>query len=49
MKQSLRPGISNVKRFSVDRDRTILFASANEEFTDRPEPLEILSLLESGR
>ncbi|MGA3088236.1 MAG: peroxiredoxin-like family protein [Terriglobales bacterium] len=35
--------------FVVDRDRTILFASANEEFTDRPEPLEILSLLESGR
>jgi fluoroacetyl-CoA thioesterase len=25
MKQSLRPGISNVKRFSVDRDRTITF------------------------
>ena len=25
MKQSLRPGISNVKRFSVDRDRTISF------------------------
>jgi fluoroacetyl-CoA thioesterase len=25
MKQSLRPGIANVKRFSVDRDRTISF------------------------
>ena len=25
MKQSLRPGISKVKRFSVDRDRTISF------------------------
>jgi fluoroacetyl-CoA thioesterase len=25
MKQSLRPGISNVKCFSVDRDRTITF------------------------
>ena len=25
MKQSLRQGISNVKRFSVDRDRTITF------------------------
>jgi len=25
MKQSLRPGIANVRRFSVDRDRTISF------------------------
>lgn len=25
MKQSLRPGMTNVKRFSVDRDRTISF------------------------
>lgn len=25
MKQSLRPGMANVKRFSVDRDRTISF------------------------
>src|ERR1700734_645944 len=25
MKQSLRPGIANIKRFSIDRDRTISF------------------------
>lgn len=29
--------------FVVDRDGTILFASANEDYTDRPEPMEILS------
>jgi peroxiredoxin len=29
--------------FVIDRDGTILFASANEDYTDRPEPLEILS------
>jgi peroxiredoxin len=29
--------------FVIGRDRTILFASANEDYTDRPEPLEILS------
>ena len=28
--------------FIVDRDRTILYASANEDYTDRPEPAEIL-------
>ena len=32
--------------YIVDRDRTILFASANEDYTERPEPLEILSFLE---
>jgi peroxiredoxin len=35
--------------FVVDRNSTILFASANEDFTDRPEPSEILSILEGGR
>lgn len=29
--------------FVIDRDGTILFALANEDYTDRPEPLEILS------
>ena len=33
--------------FVVDRDGSILFASANEDYTDRPEPLEILSVVES--
>jgi peroxiredoxin len=33
--------------YVVDRDGTILFASANEDYTERPEPLEILSLLET--
>ena len=33
--------------FVVDRDGTILFASANEDYTERPEPLEILSVVES--
>jgi peroxiredoxin len=34
--------------FVVDRDGTILFASASEDYTDRPEPLEILSAVETG-
>jgi peroxiredoxin len=28
--------------FIIDRDGTILFASAHEDYMDRPEPLEIL-------
>ncbi len=32
--------------YVIDRDGTVLFASANEDYTDRPEPLEILSVLE---
>jgi peroxiredoxin len=35
--------------YIVDRDGTILFASANEDYTERPEPLEILSTLERLR
>jgi peroxiredoxin len=35
--------------FVIDRDGTILFASANEDYTNRPEPLEILSVLENPR
>jgi peroxiredoxin len=33
--------------FVIDRDGTILFAAANEDYTERPEPLEILSVVES--
>jgi peroxiredoxin len=32
--------------FILDRDGSILFSSANEDYTDRPEPLEILSAVE---
>jgi peroxiredoxin len=32
--------------YVVERDGTILFASANEDYTERPEPLDVLSLLE---
>ncbi len=32
---------------AIDRDGTILFASANEDYMERPDPLEILSVLES--
>ncbi len=31
--------------FIVDRDSTIRFASANEDYSDRPEPMEILNSL----
>ena len=32
--------------YILDRDGTVLFASVNEDYTERPEPLEILSILE---
>ena len=32
--------------YIIDRDGTILFASADEDYKERPEPLEILSKLE---
>jgi peroxiredoxin len=35
--------------FVVERDGTILFAAANEDYTERPEPLEILSVVEVAR
>jgi peroxiredoxin len=35
--------------FVIDRDETLLFASANEDYADRPEPLEILSVVEVSR
>lgn len=34
--------------FVIDRDGTILFAAAHEDYTERPEPLEILSIAESS-
>ncbi len=33
--------------FILDRDGTILYASANEDYTERPEPNEIIRLLQS--
>ena len=33
--------------YIVDRDNTILWASANEDYTERPEPAEILKCFES--
>jgi len=35
--------------YVIGSDGTILFAAVNEDYTERPEPLEILSLLESAR
>jgi peroxiredoxin len=32
--------------YVIDRDGTVVFASANEDYTERPEPLDVLSLLE---
>jgi peroxiredoxin len=32
--------------FVINRDGTILFAAANEDYMDRPEPLDILSVIE---
>jgi peroxiredoxin len=31
--------------YIVDRDGTILYASANEDYTERPEPVEIVNML----
>jgi peroxiredoxin len=35
--------------FIVDRDGTILYASANEDYTDRPEPGDIIRVLQASR
>ncbi len=35
--------------YVIDRDGSVIFASANEDYTERPEPLEILKLLERVR
>ena len=32
--------------YILDRDRTVLYANANPDYTDRPEPLDILATLE---
>ena len=34
--------------FVIDRDGAIVFASANEDYMERPEPLEIVSLFRDG-
>jgi peroxiredoxin len=31
--------------FIIDRDETVIYASANEDYTERPEPAEILEIL----
>jgi peroxiredoxin len=33
--------------YVIDRDGSILFASASEDYTERPEPSEILSVVEN--
>jgi peroxiredoxin len=33
--------------YVIDRDGTVLFASANEDYTERPEPEDILAVLRS--
>jgi len=35
--------------FIVDRDGTILYASANEDYSDRPEPCDIIRVLQESR
>jgi peroxiredoxin len=34
--------------YLIDRDGTILYASANEDYTERPEPAEMVELLQSS-
>jgi peroxiredoxin len=35
--------------FILDRDATILYASANEDYTERPEPSDIIRVLQESR
>lgn len=35
--------------YIVDRDGTVIYASANEDYTERPEPTEILRVLDTAR
>jgi len=35
--------------YIVDRDRTVLYASANEDYTERPEPSDIIRVLQESR
>ena len=34
--------------YIIDRDGTVLYASANEDYTERPEPRDILGHLQDG-
>jgi peroxiredoxin len=34
--------------YILDRDSTVLYASANEDYTERPEPAEIVGILQAG-
>ncbi len=34
--------------YVVERDGKIMFAAANEDYTERPEPLEILRIVEAA-
>ncbi|PYX69435.1 MAG: hypothetical protein DMG72_20880 [Acidobacteria bacterium] len=34
--------------YILDRDETVLYVSANEDYTERPEPAEILKSLENA-
>jgi len=34
--------------YIIDRDSTILYASANEDYTDRPEPSDLLNILQTA-
>ncbi len=33
--------------YIIDRDRTVLYASANEDYTERPEPADIIGFLQT--
>jgi peroxiredoxin len=33
--------------YILDRDGTIIFASGNEDYTERPEPAEIVEILQA--
>jgi peroxiredoxin len=35
--------------FVIDRDGSVLFAAADEDYTARPEPMDILAAVENGR
>jgi len=35
--------------FAVDRSGTLLFSSANPDYTQRPEPMEVLEAVENAR
>lgn len=35
--------------YVIDRDGTVLFASANEDYTERPEPADLIQYLETAR